>query len=164
MWGQRMCCHHVCWIAWSSLNLLWAAVVAQVNKLINAAIPLGHMGRRWDIAMACLFLARWAAGYGGAMRAALCVAIPTGTADVVCDLSRSCLKGLGHGLPASRSHQLPLSPCCSPAAAFITGHTIVVDGGEWMCRCALAVCLLVALYVCLVAGQLQHPTSRCMLR
>ncbi|PRW61474.1 Peroxisomal 2,4-dienoyl- reductase [Chlorella sorokiniana] len=52
---------------------------AQVNNLINAAIPLGHMGRRWDIAMACLFLA-------------------------------------------------------SPAAAFITGHTLVVDGGEWMCR------------------------------
>ena len=24
---------------------------------------------------------------------------------------------------------------CSPAAAFLPGHTLVVDGGEWMCRC-----------------------------
>ena len=31
----------------------------QVNEMVSAAIPLGHMGRRWDIAMACLFLARW---------------------------------------------------------------------------------------------------------
>jgi hypothetical protein len=27
---------------------------------LSDAIPLGHMGRRWDIAMACVFLARWA--------------------------------------------------------------------------------------------------------
>ena len=60
-----------------------SACSAQVNKLINAAIPLGHMGRRWDIAMACLFLARLAAGYGGGMRAALCVAGPTDMAHVV---------------------------------------------------------------------------------
>ncbi|EFN53613.1 hypothetical protein CHLNCDRAFT_136871 [Chlorella variabilis] len=46
---------------------------------MSGAIPLGHMGRRWDIAMACVFL-------------------------------------------------------CSPAAAFITGHTLVVDGAEWMCK------------------------------
>ena len=52
---------------------------AAVGKLVNASIPLGHMGRRWDIAQACLFLA-------------------------------------------------------SPAAAFITGHTLVVDGAEWMCK------------------------------
>lgn len=52
---------------------------ARMQKLMQAAIPLGHMGRRWDIAQACVFLA-------------------------------------------------------SPAAAFVTGHTLVVDGGEWMCR------------------------------
>jgi NAD(P)-dependent dehydrogenase (short-subunit alcohol dehydrogenase family) len=52
---------------------------AAVLKEVNAAIPLGHMGRRWDIAMACVFLA-------------------------------------------------------SPAAGFITGHTLVVDGAEWMCK------------------------------
>lgn len=55
---------------------------ARMQKLMQAAIPLGHMGRRWDIAQACVFLA-------------------------------------------------------SPAAAFVTGHTLVVDGGEWMCRPAL---------------------------
>ena len=52
---------------------------AAVSKVVSASIPLGHMGRRWDIAQACLFLA-------------------------------------------------------SPAAAFITGHTLVVDGAEWMCK------------------------------
>ena len=40
-------------------------LLAQVNMLISAAIPLGHMSRRWDIAVACLFLARLAAGCGG---------------------------------------------------------------------------------------------------
>lgn len=52
---------------------------AAVTKMVNASIPLGHMGRPWDIAQACLFLA-------------------------------------------------------SPAAAYVTGHTLVVDGGEWMCK------------------------------
>lgn len=52
---------------------------AKVKQLMSAAIPLGHMGRAWDIGQACLFLA-------------------------------------------------------SPAAAFVTGHTLVVDGGEWMCK------------------------------
>jgi hypothetical protein len=44
---------------------------AAVLKEVNAAIPLGHMGRRWDIAMACVFLARWegvcACVWGGCM-------------------------------------------------------------------------------------------------
>ncbi len=52
---------------------------ARMKKVMEAAIPLGHMGRAWDIAQACLFLA-------------------------------------------------------SPAAAFVTGHTLVVDGGERMCK------------------------------
>ncbi|PSC74048.1 H(+) hexose cotransporter 2 isoform B [Micractinium conductrix] len=52
---------------------------AAVTEMVNTSIPLGHMGRRWDIAQACVFLA-------------------------------------------------------SPAAAFVTGHTLVVDGAEWLCK------------------------------
>jgi hypothetical protein len=33
---------------------------AAVLQKVNSSIPLGHMGRRWDIAMACLFLCRCA--------------------------------------------------------------------------------------------------------
>ncbi|KAI3424239.1 hypothetical protein D9Q98_009595 [Chlorella vulgaris] len=55
---------------------------AAVLQKVNSSIPLGHMGRRWDIAMACLFL-------------------------------------------------------CSPAASFVTGHTLVVDGAEWMYKPSL---------------------------
>ncbi|KAL4853799.1 Peroxisomal 2 [Chlorella vulgaris] len=55
---------------------------AAVLQKVNSSIPLGHMGRRWDIAMACLFLS-------------------------------------------------------SPAASFVTGHTLVVDGAEWMYKPSL---------------------------
>ena len=55
------------------------AAAEQMAELVASHIPLGRMGRKWDIAQACLFLA-------------------------------------------------------SPAAAFVSGHTLVVDGGEWMYR------------------------------
>ena len=51
----------------------------EMTRLMEAHIPLRRMGRRWDIAMAAVYLA-------------------------------------------------------SPAAAFLTGHVLVVDGGEWMYR------------------------------
>lgn len=53
--------------------------VDQLNDLFKEGIPLGHMGRKWDIAMGCLFLA-------------------------------------------------------GPAAEFVSGHVLVVDGAEWMYR------------------------------
>lgn len=49
----------------------------RVEALSISKIPLGHMGDKWDIAMACLFLA-------------------------------------------------------SPAAKFVSGATLVVDGAEWL--------------------------------
>ena len=52
---------------------------SQLDALFKESIPLGHMGRKWDIAMGCVFL--------------------------------SC-----------------------PAAVYVTGHVLVMDGGEWMYR------------------------------
>lgn len=51
----------------------------QLEQVFKEAIPIGHMGKKWDIAMACVFL-------------------------------------------------------CSPAASYVTGHVLVVDGAEWMYR------------------------------
>jgi peroxisomal 2,4-dienoyl-CoA reductase len=50
-----------------------------LRALFHERIPLGRLGRKWDIAMAVVYLA-------------------------------------------------------SPASSFVTGHTVVVDGGEWMWR------------------------------
>ncbi|KAJ9531542.1 hypothetical protein QJQ45_014998 [Haematococcus lacustris] len=51
----------------------------QAVQLVTSTVPLGRMGRKWDIAMACLFLA-------------------------------------------------------SPAASYVSGDTLVVDGANWMWR------------------------------
>jgi NAD(P)-dependent dehydrogenase (short-subunit alcohol dehydrogenase family) len=50
-----------------------------MQQIVEERIPVGRMGARRDIALACIYLA-------------------------------------------------------SPAAGFLTGHTLVVDGGEWMWR------------------------------
>lgn len=55
------------------------AAVEAMQEAVTSTIPLGRMGRKWDIAMACVYLS-------------------------------------------------------SPGGAFVTGHTLVVDGAAWMYR------------------------------
>lgn len=63
----------------AGLSKLAPGAEEQAKAIVVASIPLGRMGRKWDIAMACVFLA-------------------------------------------------------SPAASFVTGDTLVVDGAAWMWR------------------------------
>lgn len=61
----------------AGITKLAPGIAEKAQELVASRIPLGKMGRKWDIAIGCVFLA-------------------------------------------------------SDAASFMTGHTLVVDGGEWM--------------------------------
>lgn len=89
----------------------------EAKKLIVASVPLGRMGHKWDIAMACVFLASPAARCAWLGLASVCPFVTPHT-DVV------------------HIMRCPIQYCVLPVVlcSYVSGDTLVVDGASWMWR------------------------------
>ena len=94
---------------------------AEKEQAAAAEIPVGRMGRKWDIAMAVVYLASPAAGGEGAhaMRAAICSSLSPLMAVLTCVLVTCCQLVVVHmcrsarmptdGHKVTRCHTMSLS-------------------------------------------------------
>jgi hypothetical protein len=102
-----------------------------MEEVVTSAIPLGRMGQKGDIALACVFLASTAARWGGGALGGK----GGGGAGGSCAGRARWRVAIAAVVHNTLSTFMPTSIISLPfSTRFVTGETLVVDGAAWLHR------------------------------